>query len=88
MSGVLTIYVNGVSANSFSWNRIFPGQTLNIVRNAKVTVSNNDTITVGLAAAITGDGSTGGWSADVTVSNDSSGNAVLDTFNAGAAMDS
>jgi hypothetical protein len=88
MVGNVTIYVNGAIANSFTWARATNGQTLNIVRNAKVTVSNNDTIIVGLSAGLGGDsGDTGGWSANVTVSNDSSGNAVLDTFSVSAALE-
>lgn len=89
MTANVTIFVNGAVANSFTWARVTNGQTLNIVRDAKVTVSNTDTIIVGLAAGLGGESgvTTGGASANITVSNDSSGNASLDTFSVSAALE-
>ena len=84
----IVVYVNGTLANTTStWGQSGPGITDNQEVDLKVTVSNNDTIKVELAATLTGTDATGGWDADITVSNDSSGNAVLDTFNASAFME-
>lgn len=81
MSGTVTVYVDGVSANSFTWSRATNGQTQNIVRNMKVTVSNNANMVVGIAGGLGGDsGDTGGWSGTITITNDSSANASLDSF--------
>jgi hypothetical protein len=81
MSGTVTVYVDGVFANSFTWSRGTNGQTQNITRNMKVTVSNNANLIVGIAGGLGGDeGDTGGWSGNITITNDSSANAALDTF--------
>jgi hypothetical protein len=71
----LYIYVNGSVANSLTWESFNFGSSSNITRNAKVTVSNNDTVKVGLA--VSGGGSGG---ATFNITNDSSSNTSLDTF--------
>ena len=71
----LYIYVNGSLANTVSWASPGVGNSGNITLNAKVTVSNNDTLKVGLG--VSGGGSGG---ATFNITNDSSSNTSLDTF--------
>lgn len=74
----LYIYVNGSVANSVNWNSSAGGSSSNITLNAKVTVSNNDTVKAGLSVSGTGSGVSGGATFNIT--NDSSSNTSLDTF--------
>ena len=71
----LYIYVNGSLANTVSWSSPGPGNSGNLTLNAKVTVSNNDTLKVGLSVS---GGGYGGATFNIT--NDSSSNTSLDTF--------
>lgn len=72
----LYIYVNGSLANSVQWNSFGGGSSSNITLNAKVTVSNNDTVKAGFG--VSGSGGSGGATFNIT--NDSSSNTSLDTF--------
>ena len=83
-NSLTSIYVNGnvVTPNGANQMSLFtPNNKTNMTQFQKITVSNNDTIYVEYAINVGGDdldsaGGGGTW----TVSNDSSGNTVLDTF--------
>jgi hypothetical protein len=79
-----TIYVNGSPANTSIVESVVNFNAVSgATRDKKITVSNNDTVVVGYSINVTGEnGDCGGTveAATFTVSNDSSGNTVLDTF--------
>ena len=79
------VYVNSVQANSVTWSRNTNGSNTALTRNMKVTVSNNDTLSVGFRIVVGGDTGDGGGTVSATtftVTNDSSSNTSLDTFTA------
>jgi hypothetical protein len=83
------VYVNGVLANvSSTWVQSGPGFTGGQEADLKVTVSNNDTIKVGFDTEFQGGGffDDSGTQATFSITNDSSGNALLDTFSVQAAV--
>jgi len=79
----IVVYVNGTLANTSStWGHSGPGSTSGQEADLKVTVSNNDTIKVGFESELINKdfGDDGGTSATFSITNDSSGNALLDSF--------
>lgn len=80
----VAIYVNGsLVSGGTNMSLSAPPTKSNQTQFQKITVSNNDTIYVQYNLDVFGDSGDGGGtivSATWTVSNDSSGNAVLDTF--------
>jgi hypothetical protein len=84
VSANIGVYVNGSLANSSgTWNATLPNvPENNQAADVKVTVSNNDTIIVGFECSLNNPefGDSASASATFAVTNDSSGNALLDTF--------
>lgn len=81
-SGII-VYVNNAQANITStWGQSGPGSTSGQEVSCQVTVSNNDTIIVGFESIFSDKyfGDTSSSSATFAITNDSSGNALLDSF--------
>lgn len=81
-TSTLTIAVNGSTANTMSWSQSGTGQTLDIIRTATVSVSNNDTLQINgtLSGTAVISGGTAGASANVRIYNVTSSNTFLDSF--------
>ena len=83
ISLALHIYVNGSVANSAYWGSFNGGSYSGITADAKVTVSNNDTLKVVLSAS---GGSPTSGGATFNIKNESSSNTSLDTFIVSASL--
>ena len=81
------IYINGIQQGTTISEYVFsasgPNGYVSGFRSQKITVSNNDVVTVNYSVAVTGESGDGGGTSTPTswtVSNDSNANTVLSTF--------